>query len=83
MDNGLTFPYREKLVPGDEEGFIQPAIGSAGANIQGERDGENVSSQGVSPKSYGFEVEQVKLPRKALCTINLSCLYPKPTQVGW
>jgi hypothetical protein len=37
MDNGLTFPYRYKLVQGDEEGFIQPAIGSAGANIQGEK----------------------------------------------
>ena len=36
MDNGLTFPYRYKLVQGDEEGFIQPAIGSAGANHQGD-----------------------------------------------
>ena len=35
MDNGLTFPYRFGLVPGDGEGFIQPAIGSAGANLQG------------------------------------------------
>ncbi len=35
MDNGLTFPYRFRLVPEDGEGFIQPAIGSAGANFPG------------------------------------------------
>ncbi len=47
------------------------------------RDGENILNQGVSTRVYGLEVVEVKLPRKALNTLNPNYLYPKPTQVGW
>jgi hypothetical protein len=47
------------------------------------RDGENVLSGGTSTRSYGSEVCEVKLPRKALTTLTINCPYPKPTQVGW
>lgn len=46
------------------------------------RGGENTLSQEVSTSDYGREVVNVKLPRKALFTLNQNYLYPKPTQVG-
>ena len=47
------------------------------------RSGENALSRGASTRTYGSEVCDVKLPRKALTTLSLNDPYPKPTQVGW
>jgi hypothetical protein len=46
------------------------------------RSGENGLSRGVMGSLYGDEEIDVTLPRKALTTLTVSCLYPKPTQVG-
>jgi hypothetical protein len=51
--------------------------------FEAKRNGENVPSEGTSPRSYGSEVAEVKLPRKALTTLISIYPYPKPTQVGW
>ena len=36
MDNGLKFPYLEKLRPGDGEGQHQPGDGSPGVSVRGD-----------------------------------------------
>jgi hypothetical protein len=51
--------------------------------FEAKRGGENTLSSGASPRGYVPEVVYVRLPRKALNTLNLNYLYPKPTQVGW
>ena len=50
--------------------------------IEVKRCGETTLSQEASTRVYGLEAMRVKLPRKALNTINPNYLYPKPTQVG-
>ena len=46
------------------------------------RDGENIPSQGVSTRVYGLEVVSVKLPRKALNTLNLALPVPETDTGG-
>jgi hypothetical protein len=51
MDNGLKFPYRIRLEPGDGEGKHQPENGSSGARQQGDEEWRKHSEPSSESKS--------------------------------
>ena len=77
MDNGPIFPYLTKV---GAEGRRRQSPAGCWLPVQVFevlRDGENVLSSGTSTTSYGREVVDVRLPRKALNTINFSQPVPE------